>query len=305
VTHQGLDNLPFFNEAAIEGVLEWAPLIDTMERAMIALSAGEVEQPVRQMVPVPGHDAIIAAMPAVGEAMAVKVVTLFHENAGTDLPTHQAVIMVFDKDNGSPLAVMDGRLITEMRTAAGSAAAARKLAVETPEVVAIMGSGVQARAHADALATVRPWTELRLWSRTEASGRAAADEIGAVFVPDAEQAVRDADIVACTTSATEPILMGDWLKPGAFVAAVGWNGADGRELDDVAMNNTVLVESIGTALDQSGNVRMSGCEIFGEIGEVFAGTKTVPDGTTRIYDSVGVAIMDVSAAKLAYDLLTG
>jgi ornithine cyclodeaminase/alanine dehydrogenase-like protein (mu-crystallin family) len=303
MAHQGLASLPFFSEEQISGVLEWAPLIDVMENALISLSAGEVEQPVRQMVPVPGRDAIIAAMPAVGEAMAVKVVTLFHENAGTGLPTHQAAIMVFDVTNGTPLAVMDGRLITEMRTAAASAAAVRALAVETPEVVTIMGSGVQARAHAEALATVRPLGELRLWSRTETSGYAAAD-IGAVFVADAEQAVRGADIVACTTSATEPVLMGDWLKPGAFVTAVGWNGHNGRELDDAAMDNTVLVEEIETAQNQAGNIRGSDCEIFAEIGEIYTGKKTVPGGATVIYDSVGVAILDVSAAKLAYDLLT-
>ena len=139
--------LPYISEAQIAAVLEWRPLIDALERAMIAFSAGEVAQPVRQMVPVPGHDAIIAAMPAVGEAMAVKVVTLYHGNAGTDLPTHQAVILLFDKSNGSPLATLDGRLITEMRTAAGSAAAVRKLAPAAPSVVTIMGNGVQARAH--------------------------------------------------------------------------------------------------------------------------------------------------------------
>jgi ornithine cyclodeaminase/alanine dehydrogenase-like protein (mu-crystallin family) len=304
MAHQGLASLPFFNEEQIAGVLEWAPLIDVMENALISLSAGKVEQPVRQMVPVPGRDAIIAAMPAVGEAMAVKVVTLFHENAGTGLSTHQAVIMLFDITNGTPLAVMDGRLITEMRTAAASAAAVRALAVETPEVVTIMGSGVQARAHAEALATVRPLGELRLWSRTETTGYAAAADIGAVFVADAEQAVRGADIIACTTSATEPVLMGDWLKSGAFVTAVGWNGHNGRELDDAAMDNTVLVEEIETAQNQAGNIRGSDCEIFAEIGEIYTGKKTVRGGATVIYDSVGVAILDVAAAKLAYDLLT-
>lgn len=301
--HQGLESLPFFNETQIAAVLEWGPLIDAMERALISLSAGEVEQPVRQMVPVPGKDAIIAAMPAVGEAMAVKVVTLFHGNAGTDLPTHQAVIMVFDVDTGTPLAVMDGRLITEMRTAAGSAAAARKFAVADPEIVTIMGSGVQAQAHAAALAAVRPIGDLRLWSRTERTGRAAAEAIGATFIADAETAVRDADIVATTTSATEPVLMGDWIKPGAFVTSVGWNGADGRELDEAAMANIVIVEDTDTARDQAGNIRKSSCEIFAEAGQIYAGDKSVPAGSTVIYDSVGVAILDVAAAKLAYDLL--
>jgi ornithine cyclodeaminase/alanine dehydrogenase-like protein (mu-crystallin family) len=304
MAHQGLESLPFFNEEQIAGVLEWGPLIDAMERALVSLSADEVEQPVRQMVPVPGRDAIIAAMPAVGEAMAVKVVTLYNENAGTGVPTHQAVIMVFDIANGTPLAVMDGRLITEMRTAAASAAAARALAVESPEVLTIMGSGVQARAHAAALATVRPLGELRLWSRTETSGYDAAADTGATFFADAEQAVRDADIVVCATSAKEPVLKGDWLKPGAFVVSVGWNGHDGRELDDTAMDNIVLVEEIETAQNQAGNIRGSDCEIFAEIGEIFTGRKTVPKGATVVYDSVGVAILDVSAAKLAYDLLT-
>lgn len=276
--------------------------MDVLEKALIAFSAGEVAQPVRQMVPVPGHDAIIAAMPAVGEAMAVKVVTLYHENAGTEVPTHQAVILVFDKDNGSPLAVLDGRLITEMRTAAGSAAAARKLAVASPAVVTIMGAGVQARAHAQSLAQVRRYEELRLWARNDVRGRALADEIGAKFFANAEQAVHDADIIACTTGAKDPILLGAWLKPGAFVTAVGWNTHEGRELDDAAMANTVIVESYDAARDQAGNIRGSECDIYAEIGEIYAGTKTVPEGATIVYDSVGIAIMDVAAAKLAHDL---
>lgn len=302
MSHRAMATLPFINEAQIEAVLEWGPLMNVLEKAMIAFSAGDVAQPVRQMVQVPGHDAIIAAMPAVGEAMAVKVVTLYHANAGTEIPTHQAVILVFDKDNGSPLAVLDGRLITEMRTAAGSAAAARKLAVTNPAVVTIMGNGVQARSHAEALAEVRHYGELRLWARNDARGRVFAEEIGATYFADAEKAVRDSDIVACTTAAKEPILQGAWLKPGAFVTAVGWNTIDGRELDDAAMANTVIVESYDAAQDQAGNVRGSGCEIFAEIGEIYARTKAVPEGATVIYDSVGMAIMDVAVAKLAYDL---
>lgn len=295
--------LPFINEAQIEAVLDWEPLMDVLEHAMIDFSAGNVAQPVRQLIPVPGHDAIIAAMPAVGDAMAVKVVTLYHENAGTEVPTHQAVILVFNKDNGSPLAVLDGRLITEMRTAAGSAAAARKLLATDRAVVTIMGNGVQARSHVKALAQVTEYEELRLWSRNEARGKALAEEVGATYFANAEQAVRGADIIACTTGAKEPIVKGAWLKAGAFVTAVGWNTIDGRELDDAAMTNTVIVESYDAARDQAGNIRGSGCEIFAEIGEVYTGSKTVPEGSTVIYDSVGMAIMDVVAAKLAYDMV--
>ncbi len=303
MSNQTMATLPFFNESRIKAVLDWVPLMNTLERAMIDFSAGNVAQPVRQFVQVPGHDAIIAAMPAVGEAMAVKVVTLYHENAGTGIPTHQAVILLFDKENGSPLAVLDGRLITEMRTAAGSAAAARKLADTERAVVTIMGNGVQAHAHVKALAEVTDYKELRLWSRNEARGKTLAERVGAAYFANAEQAVSDADIVACTTAAKEPILKGAWLKAGAFVTAVGWNTIDGRELDDAAMANTVIVESYDAAKDQAGNIRGSGCEIFAEIGEIYAGTKIVPEGSTVIYDSVGIAIMDVAAAKLAYDLL--
>ncbi len=297
----GLENLPILGEKQVARLLQWGPLIDAVEAALTEFSAGRVVQPVRQMVPVPGADAFLATMPAVGSAMAVKIVTLFNSNAGTDIPTHQGVILVFDKANGSPLALLDGRLITEMRTAAGTAAAARKLAPKSVKVVTVMGNGVQAGAHVEALAQVRGWQELRVWARDEAKGRAFADRVGATFFADAEKAVRDADIVVCTTSAKEPILRGAWFKPGAFVAAVGWNTADGRELDEATMQNTVIVESIDAARDQSGNVRGSNCMIFAEAGEIYAGQKRVPDGATVIYDSIGVAILDVAAARLVYD----
>ncbi len=296
-----LDRLPLIGEAEIATAVRWPDLIDAIEAAMMAFSARQVVQPVRQMIPVPGKDAFMGAMPAIGDAMGVKVVTLFRGNAGTDVPTHQAVILLFDRANGAPLAVLDGRLITEMRTAAGTAAIVRKLTSEEPKTVAILGNGVQARAHADALRSVRKIGELRLWARNPDHGRPVAEELGAVFLSDAAEAVRDADIVVCATSATEPVLKGAWLRRGALVASVGWNGPDGRELDDDAMAHTVLVESRDAARDQAGNVRGSGCEIFAEAGEIYAGTATVPEGATVVYDSVGIAIQDVAAAGLAYD----
>ena len=149
--------------------------------------------------------------------------------------------MVFNKDNGTPLAVLDGRLITEMRTAAGSAAAARRLAPSTPSVITVLGSGVQCRAHVQALKAVRDCEQWRIWSRNEAADRALAREVGATFVADISEAVSGADIVACTTSAKKPLFDGTLIKPGAFVASVGWNTADGRELDDAAMANTCLL----------------------------------------------------------------
>lgn len=306
----GFERLPFFGEAEIAAVLRWPDLVDAIEAAMTAFSAGRVVQPVRQMLSVPGAAAFMGAMPAIGSgiggaaegAMGVKVVTLFHGNAGTDVPTHQAVILLFDVSNGSPLAVLDGRLITEMRTAAGTAAIVRKLTSEEPKTVAILGNGVQARAHAEALRAVRDISDLRLWARKPAHGRPVAEALGAVFHTEAEAAVRDADIVVCATSATKPVLKGEWVRDGALVASIGWNGPDGRELDDDAMAHTVLVESRDAARDQAGNVRGSGCAIFAEVGEVYAGTKIVPEGATVIYDSVGIAIQDMAAARLAFEM---
>lgn len=300
--HHDLESLPIIGERKIAAILSWDALIDATENALKEFSAGAVVQPVRQIIPVPGRDAAFAAMPAVGTAMAVKIVTLYHGNAAIGLPTHQGVIVVLDIDNGAPLALLDGRLITEMRTAAGSAAAARALAPKSVDVVTIMGNGVQAGAHVEALRRVRDWKELRIWARDETRGRQMAERLGAKFVANAEAAVRDADIVACTTAAKTPIVRGEWLKPGAFVTAVGWNGPDGRELDDAAMANTIIVESKDAARKEAGNIRGSNCEIFAEAGEIFAGTKTVPQGATVIYDSVGIAIMDVAVAKLVYDL---
>ncbi len=299
--YAGLDSLPFFSEADIARALTWGPLIDALEVAMIDLSAGNVAQPVRQITPVPGEDGFIASMPAVGQAMAVKIVTLNHSNAGTDLPTHQGVILLFDKSNGSPLAAMDGRLITEMRTAAGSAAAARALAPKQCDVLTIIGTGVQARAHAAALAHVRSFQAVHITGRNAEAGTALAADIGATFVADAETAVQDADIVITATSATDPVLHGAWLRPGAFVFSVGWNGPEGRELDAAAMANTVIVESRAAALDQAGDIRANNAKIFAEIGEIYAGTKSPPKGATIIYDSIGVAIMDAAAAQLAYE----
>ena len=201
MSHEPMAALPFIDEKRIGEVLQWEPLIDAMERAMVSFSAGEVAQPVRQLIPVPGRAAFFAAMPAIGDAMAVKIVSFYPSNAGTEHPTHQAVILVFEKETGAPLAVLDGRLITEMRTAAGSAAAARALAARDAKVLAILGNGVQAEAHAAALPRVRAFDELRLWGRNEERTRACAEKLGARYLGDAQAAVRGADVVVCATAA--------------------------------------------------------------------------------------------------------
>lgn len=272
-------------------------LIDAMEQALIDFSSGRVLQPVRQMLPVEPHGGVFALMPAVSEAMGVKIVTFYPGNQDRGLHTHHALVLVFDPETGEPRAVMDGRLITEMRTAAVSAAATRLLASEDASVLAILGSGVQADAHVEALRCVRDIDEIRIWSRNAEHAQACADRVGGRAM-DAQSAVSGADIVVTATAATEPILFGAWMKDGAHVNAIGWNGADGRELDDDAMSHLVFVESRDAAADQAGNIRGSNATITAEIGEAF----TAPDGgwrfQTTVFDSVGIAIEDVATAQL-------
>lgn len=292
-------NVPFLSEEDVASVLSMRELIPAMEQALIDYSAGRIAQPDRQMLPVPTSGGFFGAMPAVGDAVGVKLVNFVPGNVQYNLPTHLALILLFKPETGEPLAIMDGRLITEMRTAAVSAAVLNKLAPGEPKVLAVLGAGLQARTHIEALGEIRQFDEIRVWARDPDKARAFASEVGAMAMT-AEDAVRDADVVVTATAAKEPILKGAWLKPGAVVAAVGWNSRDGRELDDEAMGNTVIVESRSGTGKESGNVRGACAEIFAEAGEVLAGEISVPAGATVIFDSIGMAAEDVASATLVW-----
>jgi thiomorpholine-carboxylate dehydrogenase len=214
------------------------------------------------------------------------------------------MIQLFAPETGAALALIDGRLITEMRTAAVSAAATKVLAAPEARVLAILGSGVQARAHAEALARVRAFDEIRVWGRTRAHAERFAAEVGARAMA-AEDAVRGADVVVTATAATEPILQGAWLKPGAHVNAIGWRGHTSRELDDAAMRNVVVVESREAAQDQCGDVILSGAEIHAELGEILSGARPARADETTVFDSVGIAVEDIAAAHLVYEAARG
>lgn len=292
--------IEFLDEEAVRQRLHLPALIDRMDRALIDFSAGRVIQPVRQFVNVDDHNGFFGLMPAVSDAMGIKLVTFYPDNGAKGLHTHHALILVFKPETGEPQAVMDGRLITEMRTAAVSAAATRLLAAEQAPVLAVLGAGLQAHAHIDAIRCVREIEEIRIWNRTADKAAALAAEVGGRAM-SAEEAVRGADIVVTATAAKEPILQGAWLKPGAHVNAVGWNGADSRELDDAAMANLVFVESRDAVADQCGDVRHSGCTITAEIGEALARPDANWRQQTTVFDSVGMAIEDVAAAQLVLE----
>jgi ornithine cyclodeaminase/alanine dehydrogenase-like protein (mu-crystallin family) len=291
----------YLSEDRVGDLLRWDRLIDAMEAALAEFSLGRVLQPVRNMLTIEEEKRYLGIMPAVAEdAMGVKLVSFYPGNAGTGVPTHLAMVLLFRPDTGEPLAVMDGRLITEMRTAAVSAAATKRLALPDSRVLALLGSGVQAHAHLQALMLVRRFEEVRVWSRTAEHAKRFAEQHDVKAMP-VESAVRGADVIVTATNALRPILKGAWLKPGAHVNAVGSPRPDWRELDDRTMANTLVVDSREAALKESGDVILSKAEIYAEIGEIFAGVKEAPISTTTVFKSVGIAIEDIATAKLVYD----
>jgi ornithine cyclodeaminase/alanine dehydrogenase-like protein (mu-crystallin family) len=293
------------SEADVASVLKYEQLIPAMEKALSAFSAGRVIQPVRNMLTIEEGKRFLGIMPAVAEdGMGAKLVCFFPKNAGTKVPTHLAMIMLFEPATGQPLAFLDGRLITEMRTAAVSAAVTKYLAPENSEVLALLGSGVQAHAHLQALRHVRQFKEVRVWSRTPDRAQRFASLHGAKAM-DIEPAVRGADVIVTATNALEPFLKGEWLSEGAHVNAVGSPRPTWRELDDAAMHNTLIVDSREAVFKESGDVILSKAPIFAEAGEIFAGSKMPERSATTVFKSVGIAVEDIAAARLVYDAIEG
>lgn len=289
------------SEADVARVLTYEQLIPAMEKALAAFSAGRVIQPVRNMLTIEEGKRFLGIMPAVApEGMGAKLVCFFPKNAGSGVPTHLAMIMLFEPETGQPLAFLDGRLITEMRTAAASAAVTKYLSPDGTKILTLLGSGVQAHAHLEALRHVCQFTEVRVWSRTPEHARRFAAEHGAKAM-DLEPAVRGADVVVTATNALEPFLRGEWLKEGAHVNSVGSPRPTWRELDDAAMNSTLIVNSREAVLKESGDVILSKATIFAEAGEVFGRLKVPARSATTVFKSVGIGVEDIAAARLVYD----
>src|SRR5947207_4330608 len=209
----------FLDEEQVRKHLRMADLIPAMEEALVDFSAGRVIQPVRSIISVDVAPAtgFLGLMPALTpDGLGLKAVTFYPSNAGRGIPTHMATIFLVDPQTGTPLAIMDGRLITEMRTAAVSAAATKLLAPPDAKILAILGSGVQARSHVEVLRLVRQFEEIRVWSPKREHAERFAKEIGATTV-SAEGAVRGADVIVTATNSKTPVLKGVWLKPGCHV----------------------------------------------------------------------------------------
>ncbi len=313
-----MSELIVLSAAEVERLLADAALVDALAGAMAELSAGRAAQPPRAVVDVAG-EGLLLAMPAHlprARALTTKLVTLFPANADRGLPTHHAAVLAFDPATGVPAALLDGRVLTAARTAAGSALSVRLLARADARVLAVLGTGVQARAHALAVAGERPFAEVRIAGRDAGKAAALASEVGAVLAVPVRgaasyaEAVAGADVVCAATHAPEPVVRREWLAPGAHVTSVGHNRA-GAELDAATLRDAdlVAVESRAAALDEaSGSPALAAAIALGavdgdrlvEIGELVTrrrAGRTGRDGITA-YLSVGVAVQDAAAAAL-------
>ena len=312
------------SEQDVRIVLSMDDLIGAMHTAVVQFSTGQVAQPLRMVVEVGAQAGVFAAMPACvadaaaggSPALGAKLVTVFGGNAAAGLPTHLATIVLLDPDTGELLAVMDGRFITEARTAAVSAVATRLLAREDASTLALIGSGVQARSHLDALGRVRALRDVRVWSPNEERRGAFAREMQPrARVPvrscgSAREAVDGADIVVLATAAREPVVRSEWIMDGAHVCAVGACRPDQREMDTALVSRgRLFVDSRTGALAEAGDVILpieegafDAAHIAGEVGELAAGRvagRSHREDVT-IFKSLGMAVEDVAAAHLAY-----
>lgn len=307
------------SRSEVESLLDLERLIDAVADAMVDLSEGRASMPNRVAALVPDPEGILAAMPAYlpsANVLTTKLVSVFPGNR--DRPTHQAVLVCFDPLSGSPIALMDATSITAARTAAGSALSAKLLARDDVHVLAVLGTGVQARAHVQALTRVRAFERVVLAGRSRSKAEGLAESLRGVIDSPVEvvgsfaDAVRAGDVVCATTHATEPVLHHAWLSPGTHVASVGYNTAGLGEIDtETVALSAVFVESRAAALapPPSGAVEIiraiadgaiDETHIRAEIGEVVSGAAAgrISRDEITLYKSVGVAVQDAAAAAL-------
>lgn len=292
------------SRAEVRRLLDLDELLEALGRVFVELSAGRTSVPPR--IAAQTERGFLAAMPGYADGvLETKLVSVFAGNHEVGLPSHQATIALFDDENGKPLAIMDGTEITAVRTGAASAIATRALARPDVRILAVLGAGVQARSHVEAVTRVRRFDEVRVASRSVERAAALAGELGANACGSFEEAVSDADVVCACTDAGEPIFPVDWLAAGAHVTSVGAS-RDGPELDpEVLRAGLVAVESrVAFEPYPAGAHELQGLDPSAavELGELLAGTRegrTSADQIT-VYKSTGHAVEDAAAAALVY-----
>jgi len=302
----------------VAALLSMEELIEAMDGALRQFSGGGVDQPVRTVVPI-AEQKFFGVMPAYVRAPGIvgaKLVSVFGVNAALNLPTHLATILLFSPNTGALVAMMDGRVITEMRTAAVSAVSARELARDDAQTLAIIGSGAQARTHLEAMDDVFELKEIRVWSPTPEHQMAFITEMEPTTATklvgsnSAEEAVHQADVIVLATSSSEPVIQNEWVASGAHVISIGACRPNQREMDPALIRRgRLFVDSRAAAFVESGDVVMgvqqghfSSSQVAGELGEVLArkieGRRS--DREITIFKSLGLAVEDLVAADLVY-----
>ncbi len=307
------------SEKEVQSLATVEELISVLERAHIQYSTGKAVMPVRLVVPLPQIEGRITSMPGFlteDKALGMKVVTFFPNNPKQNLPQILATVMLFSADTGKMIAAMDGNYITAIRTACVSAMATKTLANPQGPVLGVLGAGVQARAHIRALTQIRKISEIKVYDIFEASARQLQESlekdigISIHIVRSAREAVLGADLLVTVTTAKEPIVKAEWLKPGMHINAVGSHRPDLREIDGATLAAAkIVVDSREAIMAECGDILLAIQEkaitansVHAEIGEVLAGKKP---GRTRadeitLYKAVGIAIQDVATAHLVY-----
>lgn len=315
-------HLDIVNAAGLRTIVPMADAIELVEDAMRALSDGAVDAPPRWVNEM-SDNGLMALMPGslplVGR-FGIKVLSLFEPDARADLPGHQGMMLLFHRETGQPIVVIEANALTALRTAAASAVATRLLSRPGSEVLALIGCGEQAAWHARALPLVRPIREVRVWGRSEARARAFAERhLGHIpkvsIAPSVRSAVKGADIICTLTHAATPLVTGNWLEPGQHLNLVGASTASFREVDDeVVLRSRLVVEIKGNALDQGGELihaieagLIDAGHIHAEIGEILGGTRPGRDHDDLItaYKSLGHVAQDLAVATAVERRLQG
>ena len=308
------------NQQQVLELLRMQECMMVLEKAFLALAAGDVLLPLRQVLWLPGGQSALAVMPSFSgdiRSMGVKVISVFPQNLGTMFDSHQGAVLLFDTTNGCLRAVMDATEITAIRTAAVSGVATHVLSRSDAGDLAILGSGVQARTHLEAMLIARKVRRIRVWSRNphhaDQFARKEGKRHNVAIEPfeNAADAVHGADIICTVTSSRTPVLLGEWIEPGAHINAVGTFGPTTREVDTTTVvRSSLFVDRVESAIHEAGDYlvplnegSISEGHIRGELAQVLAGTlagRTSPDEIT-LFKSLGIAVEDLASAHYLYE----
>jgi ornithine cyclodeaminase len=305
------------SQSDVHRLLTMPKCVELMRGTLSALARGEATLPLRTVFAIP--DGAFAVMPAAlsnPSTVGAKLITVLPKNHGTQYDSHQGAVLLFDTGNGSLLSVMDASSITQIRTAAASGVATDALARQSATSLGILGAGVQGQSHLEAMCAVRPLKSVKIWSRNrdsaESLAKVAREKFGldAAAVGSASEAVTGLDIVCATTSATEPVLLGEWLTPGTHVNAVGASQRHAREIDSATVvRSRLYVDRRESALKEPGDIivpiengEITPDHIVGEVGEVLIGTAPgrTSDSDITLFKSLGLAIEDLASAHFLY-----